>query len=69
MIKPTASDGVEWAGDSGRSGEASPQDWPVLQSSSSDPCDGNNPMTGRPCRLGYHQGYHRDDTGAEWLED
>ena len=26
-------------------------------------------MTGRPCTRGGHQGFHRDDTGAEWLDD
>lgn len=34
-----------------------------------EPCDGTNPMTGRPCGMGYHQGYHRDAVGAEWLDE
>jgi len=32
-------------------------------------CDGENPATGRPCLLGQHKGFHRDDAGAEWLDD
>lgn len=32
-------------------------------------CDGKNPTTGRTCVLGHHQGYHRDDAGAEWLDE
>lgn len=31
-------------------------------------CDGKNPVTGRPCLLGHHRGFHRDETGAEWLD-
>lgn len=42
--------------------------WPVLRAAEAA-CDSTNPMTGRPCILGYHQGYHRDFTGAEWLDD
>jgi hypothetical protein len=34
-----------------------------------DRCDGSNPMTGRVCAKGHHQGYHRDVSGAEWLDD
>jgi len=43
--------------------------WPELSASWTEPCDGLNPMTERPCVLGYHDGYHRDVTGAEWLDD
>ena len=43
--------------------------WPVLKASRTEPCDGINPMTERPCVLGYHDGYHRDETGSEWLDD
>jgi hypothetical protein len=32
-------------------------------------CDGVNPLTGRACISGYHQGYHRDASGAEWLDE
>jgi hypothetical protein len=43
--------------------------WPLLRSAQEMDCDGKNPTTGRPCIQGYHQGYHRDATGAEWLDD
>ena len=43
--------------------------WPILRSAQDLNCDGKNPMTGRICVLGYHQGFHRDDTGVEWLDD
>ena len=33
------------------------------------PCDSKNPSTGRICVLGHHNGYHRDETGAEWLDE
>ncbi|GAA1537267.1 hypothetical protein GCM10009741_44960 [Kribbella lupini] len=42
-------------------------EWPALRPA--DLCDGKNPMTGRTCINGRHPGYHRDATGAEWLED
>ncbi|MDX6264248.1 MAG: hypothetical protein QOH84_5936 [Kribbellaceae bacterium] len=32
-------------------------------------CDGVNPMTQRACVKKYHRGYHRDEVGAEWLEE
>jgi hypothetical protein len=34
-----------------------------------EPCDGSNPMTERPCVLGYHADCHRDATGAECLDE
>jgi hypothetical protein len=68
MVESTAQDGVEWAGDGDRP-ETKQRSWPVLRSASPDPCDGRNPRTDRLCRLGYHQGYHRDDAGVEWLDD
>ena len=43
--------------------------WPILRSAQEFDCDGKNPMTGRICVLGDHQGYHRDEIGAEWLDD
>lgn len=44
--------------------------WPILRSAQEVDCDGKNPMTGRIClRDASHQGYHRDDSGAEWLDD
>lgn len=55
--------GVEWGTPPG---EDKP-DWPILHPA--EDCDGLNPMTGRVCIRGYHDGYHRDDTGAEWLDD
>lgn len=41
--------------------------WPTLRPA--EHCDGENPMTGRSCAKGHHKGYHRDATGAEWLDD
>jgi hypothetical protein len=41
--------------------------WPDLRPA--ERCDGENPMTGRACIQGHHKGYHRDATGAEWLDD
>ncbi|MDX6281977.1 MAG: hypothetical protein QOH03_3048 [Kribbellaceae bacterium] len=41
--------------------------WPSLHPA--ERCDGENPMTGRPCINGDHKGYHRDSLGAEWLDD
>lgn len=41
--------------------------WPTLRPA--ERCDGDNPMTGRACINGHHQGYHRDTTGAQWLDD
>ncbi|MEV6894273.1 hypothetical protein [Kribbella sp. NPDC051137] len=46
-----------------------PTGWPELRAADPDPCDSSNPSTDRPCVLGYHNGYHRDMTGAEWLDD
>lgn len=45
--------------------------WPLLRSAQELDCDGDgkNPMTGRLCVLGDHRGYHRDEVGAEWLDD
>jgi hypothetical protein len=31
-------------------------------------CDGENPMTGRPCLNDHHKGFHCDVLGAEWLD-
>jgi hypothetical protein len=28
-----------------------------------------SPMTGRACINGHYKGYHRDASGAEWLDD
>lgn len=69
MVESTASDGVEWAGDGDQSETNGRRAWPVLRSASPDPCDGRNPMTDRLCLLGHHAGYHRDEVGAEWLDD
>jgi hypothetical protein len=43
--------------------------WPALKAAQDLACDGKHPATGRPCVLGHHQGYHRDKTEAEWLDD
>lgn len=40
--------------------------WPVLGASRTEPCDAYHPATGRPCVLGYHDGYHREMSGVEW---
>jgi hypothetical protein len=55
--------GVEWVGEPERDARG----WPILHPA--DPCDGKNPVTGRDCVNGYHNGYHRDTTGAEWLDE
>ncbi len=41
--------------------------WPILRAS--ELCEGCNPMTGLSCVGGDHKGYHRDASGAEWLDD
>ncbi|MGC4936475.1 hypothetical protein [Kribbella sp. DT2] len=56
--------GVEWGGQPTDGDEA---EWPPLHPA--ERCDGENPMTSRPCVNGHHHGYHRDTTGAEWLDD
>jgi len=43
--------------------------WPILRSSHDIECDGKNPATGRSCILGHHKGFHRDESGTEWLDD
>jgi hypothetical protein len=58
--------GVEWIGQSSHS-QRSNLGWPELQAA--ERCDGENPMTGRPCINGTHKGYHQDNSGAEWLDD
>jgi hypothetical protein len=58
--------GVEWVDgpdDDHRVGTG----WPTLRPA--ERCDGENPMTGKPCINGLHKGYHRDNSGAEWLDD
>ncbi|MFI7068506.1 hypothetical protein ACIBL3_46490 [Kribbella sp. NPDC050124] len=45
------------------------KDWPILRSAQELDCDGKNPVSGSMCVLGYHQGYHRDDVGVQWLDD
>jgi hypothetical protein len=42
--------------------------WPEIRASRTEPCDGVHPETGRPCVLGWHNGYHRDAAGVEWLD-
>ena len=59
--------GVEWVGDQDERTASDGRGWPILRAS--DSCDGANPMTGRPCTLGHHAGYHRDTLGAEWLDE
>ncbi|TDO33227.1 hypothetical protein EV643_13325 [Kribbella sp. VKM Ac-2527] len=43
--------------------------WPALRSAQDLTCYGRNPRNDDPCILGQHQGPHRDDAGAEWLDD
>jgi hypothetical protein len=43
--------------------------WPILRSAQEIDCDGKNPATGRSCVLGHHNGFHRDELDAEWLDD
>ncbi|NIK54650.1 hypothetical protein [Kribbella shirazensis] len=52
---------VEWGGEPNETG------WPTLRPT--ERCDGENPMTGSACINGHHKGYHRDASGAEWLDD
>jgi hypothetical protein len=61
-------EGVEWLADEGRRPARDDRGWVFLHAAD-EACDGSNPMTGQPCRLKYHQGYHRDASGAEWLDD
>jgi hypothetical protein len=58
--------GVEWVGQPSHS-QSGNLGWPELRAA--ERCDGENPMTGRPCVNGTHNGYHRDNSGAEWLDD
>jgi len=43
--------------------------WPILRAAREFTCDGKNPASDRVCLLGHHQGFHRDDTDAQWLDD
>ncbi|MEU4195125.1 hypothetical protein AB0E69_24710 [Kribbella sp. NPDC026611] len=49
--------------------ETDSKGWPLLRSAQDFDCDGKHPMTKRSCVLGHHHGYHRDETGAEWLDE
>jgi hypothetical protein len=49
--------------------EQGAREWPVLRSAQELACDGRNPHTDELCVLGYHRGPHRDEAGAEWLDD
>ena len=58
--------GVEWV--ASPSNDSGPDTgWPELRPA--ERCDGENPMTGWACVHGHHKGYHRDATGAQWLDD
>ncbi|WP_433022363.1 hypothetical protein [Kribbella sp. CA-294648] len=61
--------GVEWAGTGENEShpECDARGWPILHAN--DPCDGINPLTGRPCIRNWHNAYHRDAVGTEWLDD
>ena len=43
--------------------------WPELKAAEDLDCDGVNPRTRAPCVFGHHVGYHRDASGAEWLDN
>lgn len=60
-VQPLA---TEWAGEPS---EPNGTGWPTLRPT--DRCDGEDPMTGSACINGHHKGYHRDASGAEWLDD
>ena len=60
------SSAVEWDGEPAEPKPAG-TGWPAMRPA--EGCDGENPMTGRACINGDHKGYHRDATGAEWLDD
>lgn len=34
-----------------------------------EPCYGVNPVSGLPCILAWHEGFHVDGQGNEWLDD
>ena len=59
--------GVEWGGRSEQDDqpERDARGWPILHPA----CDSVNPVNRHGCVLGHHAGQHRDDTGAEWLDD
>lgn len=69
--EPTSMDGqgVEWTGAGANESrpERDARGWPILHAN--DPCDGINPITGRPCIRNWHNAYHVDAVGAEWLDD
>lgn len=58
--------GVEWVGQPADR-QNNNLGWPELRPA--ECCDGENPMTGQVCVNDHHKGYHRDATGAEWLDD
>lgn len=58
--------GAEWGGQPDPP-KPSGLGWPTVRPA--ERCDGENPMTGRSCVNGDHNGYHRDNSGAEWLDD
>lgn len=59
--------GVEWVGGEDDKPRRDKRGWVIL--SAAEKCDSANPMTGRACENGYHKGYHRDASGAEWLDE
>jgi hypothetical protein len=61
--------GVEWTGTGATESrlERDARGWPILHAN--DPCDGINPVTGRPCIQNWHNAYHVDAVGAQWLDD
>ncbi|TDO45672.1 hypothetical protein EV651_12861 [Kribbella sp. VKM Ac-2571] len=70
MIDPTHSIGdAPNMNEATRGLERDAAGWPSLRAAQDFDCDGKNPTSGRSCILGHHQGYHRDETGAEWLDD
>ncbi|WP_344149621.1 hypothetical protein [Kribbella yunnanensis] len=43
-------------------------DWPILRAAQDLQCDGVHPLTHKACVVGDHRGYHRDESGARWLD-
>ncbi|GAA3110397.1 hypothetical protein JOF29_001362 [Kribbella aluminosa] len=48
--------------------EKNERGWPILYAAQDLACDGINRLTDRACIVGQHRGYHRDETGARWLD-
>jgi hypothetical protein len=71
MTLNTRSDGQDGVESAGRPDghppalERDARNWPILHPA----CAVQNPTNRHACVLGDHHGYHRDDTGAAWLDN